>query len=120
MEKRDFLSKCPLYSEPVNGLSPRLETQKQNIPQSKKAVRREEDSFCELRLLPCEQQSNATVIRSDFMKILIHDSLKSSSSRREAFIQERLTEALERFYPSKHRVDVSLSQEGHNGPAQPH
>lgn len=54
------------------------------------------------------------------MRILIHDSLKSSSSRREAFIQERLTEALERFYPSVHRVDVSLSLEGHNGTAQTH
>ncbi len=54
------------------------------------------------------------------MRILIHDSLKSSSSRREAFIQERLTEALERFYPSIHRVDVSISLEGHNGTAQTH
>lgn len=54
------------------------------------------------------------------MKILIHDSLKSSSSRREAFIQERLTEALERFHPAIHRVDISLSLEGHNGTAQTH
>lgn len=54
------------------------------------------------------------------MRILIHDSSNTGSSRREAFIQERLTEALERFYPSIHRVDVSISLEGHNGTAKTH
>ena len=35
------------------------------------------------------------------MKILIHDSLKSSSSRREAFIQERLTEEVVEFMEAR-------------------
>lgn len=54
------------------------------------------------------------------MRILIHDNLKSSSSRREAYLQELLTESLERFYPSVHRVDVSLALEGHDATAQTH
>ncbi|MFP6765135.1 MAG: hypothetical protein VB858_16015 [Planctomycetaceae bacterium] len=54
------------------------------------------------------------------MRVQIHDSLKSSSRRREDFIQERITETLERFYLSIHRVDLSLGLEGHNGTARIH
>jgi len=54
------------------------------------------------------------------MRVQIHDSLKSSSSRREDFIHERITESLERFYLSIHRIDISLSLEGHTGTAQIH
>jgi len=54
------------------------------------------------------------------MKVQIHDNLKSSSSRREDFIQERITASLERFYPSVHRIDISLSLEGHRGNARTH
>lgn len=54
------------------------------------------------------------------MKVLVHDNVKTPHQPRIDYLTERLTEMLGRFDSAIHRVDVTLTVEGHNGAAVSH
>lgn len=54
------------------------------------------------------------------MRIHVHDNVKSSHQPRTGYLTEQLTEMLERFDSAIHKVEVTLTREGHNGAAVMH
>lgn len=54
------------------------------------------------------------------MRIHVHDNVKTSHQSRTRYLTEQLTEMLERFDSAIHKVEVTLTREGHNGAAVMH
>lgn len=54
------------------------------------------------------------------MKVLVHDNVKAPHQPRIDYLTERLIEMLGRFDSAIHKVDVTLTVEGHNGAAVSH
>ena len=54
------------------------------------------------------------------MNVLVHDNVKTPHQPRIDYLTERLTEMLERFDSVIHKVDVTLTVDGHNGAAVTH
>jgi len=54
------------------------------------------------------------------MKVLIHDNATAPHQPRTEYLTEQLTEMLDRFSSAIHKVDVTLTVEGHNGAAVMH
>lgn len=54
------------------------------------------------------------------MKVLVHDNVKTPHQPRTEYLTERLAEMLNRFDSTIHKVEVTLTVDGHNGAAVTH